>query len=210
MADKPLLIFDGNCGFCRKWVDYGRQITGDRVRYAPASEAAPEFPQIPPEAFARAVQVVLPDGEVLEGARAVFETLRYAPGWSWPAWMYHHVPVFAPVTEAAYRIIASHRPLFDKLTVILFGGKPISPTFHRIEWLFLRLLAAVYLTAFLSFGVQAAGLIGNRGILPMGPYLDAVRASLGNSGYWSVPTLFWLAHSDRVLIAVCIAGAVIA
>ena len=75
MADKPLLIFDGNCGFCRKWVDYGRQITGDRVRYAPASEVASEYPQIPPEAFARAVQVVLPDGEVLEGKSAVDESM---------------------------------------------------------------------------------------------------------------------------------------
>jgi predicted DCC family thiol-disulfide oxidoreductase YuxK len=210
MADQPLLIFDGNCGFCRKWVDYGRQITGDRVRYAPSNEVASEFPQIPPDAFARAVQVVLPDGEVLEGARAVFETLRYAPGLSWPAWMYQHVPGFAPTTEAAYRIIASHRPFFDRLTVILFGSKLIAPTYQRVEWLFLRLLAAVYLTAFLSFGVQAAGLIGSHGILPMGRYLDAVRANLGTSGYWSVPTLFWLAHSDPVLIAVCIAGAVIA
>src|SRR5260370_36926292 len=181
MRDKPLLIFDGNCGFCRKWVDYGRQITGDRVRYAPASEVASEFPQIPPEAFARAVQVVLPDGEVLEGARAVFETLRSAPGWSWPPWMYQHVPGFAPASEAAYRIIASHRPLFDRVTVILFGSKLIAPTHQRVEWLFLRLLAVVYLTAFLSFGVRAPGLLGSKCILPMGRYLDAVRSNLGTS-----------------------------
>jgi len=210
MPDRPLLIYDGTCGFCKRWVDYGRQITGDRVRYAPASEVASEFPQITPEAFARSVQVVLPNGEVLQGARAVFETLRSASGLGWLAWIYHHVPGFAPVSEAAYRFIAAHRQLFDRLTTILFGSKLIAPTWQRVEWLFLRLLAAIYLAAFFSFGVQAAGLIGSHGILPMGRYLDAVRASLGTAGYWTVPTLFWLAHSDRALIAVCAAGAIVA
>jgi hypothetical protein len=30
--DRPLFIFDGDCGFCRMWVEYWRRLTGDRVR----------------------------------------------------------------------------------------------------------------------------------------------------------------------------------
>ena len=38
--DKPLLIFDGECGFCRRWVERGESLTGDRVGYAPLDRSA--------------------------------------------------------------------------------------------------------------------------------------------------------------------------
>ena len=44
---------------------------------------------------------------------------------------------------------------------------------------FLRVLGAVYLSAFVSFGVQAQGLIGSRGILPAGEYLAGLAAGFG-------------------------------
>ena len=37
---KPLLIWDGDCDFCRKWVDRWRHVTRDRVDYAPYQEVA--------------------------------------------------------------------------------------------------------------------------------------------------------------------------
>jgi hypothetical protein len=74
------------------------------------------------------------------------------------------------------------------------------------SWLFLRLLGAIYLIAFASFGVQAAGLIGSRGILPAGQFLSAVHESLGTAAYWNVPTLLWLNGSDAGLRTVWIAG----
>ena len=73
--NKPLLIFDGQCGFCRIWIEYWKKLTGDRVAYEPFQEAADRFPQIPLEDFARAVQLVRTDGTVVSGAQAVFETL---------------------------------------------------------------------------------------------------------------------------------------
>ena len=78
--ERPLAVFDGDCGFCRQWIERWRSRTGPRVDYAPSQEVAPRFPEIPPEAFARAFQLVLPDGRVLEGAAAVLATLDPAPG----------------------------------------------------------------------------------------------------------------------------------
>jgi hypothetical protein len=67
-------------------------------------------------------------------------------------------------------------------------------------------LGAIYLAAFASFGVQATGLIGSRGILPAGEFLGAVHESLGAAAYWSVPTLLWLNKSDASLRTVWIVG----
>ena len=75
---------------------------------------------------------------------------------------------------------------------------------------FLRVLAAIYFIAFVSFGVQATGLIGSHGILPFAAYLAAARQALGRAAFWNLPTLFWLNSSDAALAAVWIIGAMCA
>ncbi len=210
ISQDPLVIFDGHCGFCRIWIEYWKAITGGRVGYAASQEVGPRFPQIPAKNFSESVQFVLPGGEALSGARAVFTTLTYAPGMAWLIWAYDHVPGVAPASEAAYRLIAGHRTFFYHLTRLTFGKRVLPLKSGKVEWLFLRLLAAVYLIAFASLAVQIAGLIGAHGILPLGGYLAAVSKTLGPRGYWSVPTIFWVAHGDRFIQAAIIAGAALA
>ena len=72
---------------------------------------------------------------------------------------------------------------------------------------FLRALGLIYFIAFTSFGVQAPGLIGSRGILPLRDYLNAVRAAVGGAAYWNVPSVLWLNAGDDALAAVWIMGA---
>lgn len=207
--DRPLFIYDGNCGFCRIWIEYCRELTDSRVDYAPSQEAARDYREIAPEEFTKSVQLILPDGQVLSAAHAVFQILTYAAK-NWPMELYTKLPGFRPASEFAYRCIASHRSLFYWLTVLLFGKRVRPATFQKIEWLFLRLLALVYLAAFLSLGGQLRGLIGTRGILPVSGYLDAVGHALGADAWRMVPTLLWLGHSDAVLSGWCIAGAIVA
>jgi len=71
---------------------------------------------------------------------------------------------------------------------------------------FLRLLGLIYFVAFVSFGTQAPGLIGARGILPFGEYLRAVRDAWGGAAYWNVPTVLWLHPTGMALQAVWLAG----
>ena len=47
------------------------------------------------------------------------------------------------------------------------GDSGGGPTYEAVCWLFLRLLGAVYVIAFLSLAVQVEGLIGSKGILPV-------------------------------------------
>jgi hypothetical protein len=72
--------------------------------------------------------------------------------------------------------------------------------------LFLRALGAIYFIAFLSFGIQASGLIGSAGILPIETYLKMARETLGADAYWNLPTILWLNSGDRALAAVWMLG----
>src|SRR6266566_5133822 len=170
----PLLIFDGDCGFCRIWIEYWKRLTGGRVVYEPFQKVADRFPGIPRERFAKAVHLSLPDGEMLTGAHAVFRALAFAPGRPWLLEMYRQVPGFAAVSEWVYAIAAAHRPLFFALTKFLFGPAVEPARYERVHGLFLKALGAIYGMAFLSLAFQIAGLIGSKGILPLGSYLSRI------------------------------------
>ncbi len=83
---KPLLVYDGDCHFCRLWVGRGQQITGPSVDYLPSQhpEIRRRFPEIPPQNYDRAVQLIDVDGSVYSGAEAVFRTLAANPAYGWP------------------------------------------------------------------------------------------------------------------------------
>lgn len=113
---RPLLVWDGDCEFCRKWVTRWRRVLQGRVDDATWQEAAPRFPHVPLERFRAAVQLVERDGRVYEGAEAVFRALATVPGRGWPLALYRRVPGFALLAEATYRFIARHRNAFARLT----------------------------------------------------------------------------------------------
>jgi predicted DCC family thiol-disulfide oxidoreductase YuxK len=203
---RPLLVFDGDCRFCRAWVEYWKGMTGDRVDYAPFQELGERYPHVSGEEFAAAVKLILPEGEVRTGAYAVFTALAAIENKRWMLWLYDRVPGIGPLCDGAYRIIANHR-LVAYWVAKLLWGIPFRPeTYHLASWLFLRLLGAIYLMAFASFGVQADGLVGSHGILPASEFLATVHESLGAASYWNVPTLLWLNSSDVGLRAVWIIG----
>lgn len=205
----PLLVFDGDCTFCRTWIGFWKRLTGDAIAYAPYQEAADRFPHIPRENFQRAVQLILPDGEVLSAAYAVFRSLAGVPGYAWLLWVYWHVPGVAAVTEWSYRRIAANRSLSYHATVWLWGKHPEPATYEiAVRWFF-RALGLIYLIAFLSLAVQIKGLIGARGILPAGRFLAAIRETYGASAWLHLPTVFLFGASDTMLRLACIAGAVV-
>lgn len=223
---RPLLIYDGDCSFCRYWIDAWRSVTGERVEYAPYQDVASRFlpppspaetearqaapgPVIPLEAFRRSVQLVLPEGKVYSAAEAVFRTLACAPGWGWMLGVYHAVPGVAPISEAVYRQIGAHRDLAYKLNRLLWG-KQFVPSRHSLtRWLFLRCLGMIYLIAFLSFGVQYKGLIGGQGIEPAARFLSSLAADFGPERHWLFPTLAWIDSSDPFLGFLTWGGAVL-
>ena len=191
---KPLLIFDGRCGFCRIWIDYWKRLAGDRIDFAPSQEVADRFPQISGEAFAQAVQLVRPDGSVASGARAVFETLGRQG-------IYESSSLVASLSEAAYRFVARRRSFFYWLTRLTVGTRIEPARFALTQWLFLRLLAAIYVVAFASLAAQVTGLLGAQGISPAHDFFSRVGTDLGWMRFWAAPSVFWWNSSDKVLAA---------
>ena len=203
---RPLLLFDGDCGFCRAWIARWRGATGDRVDYLTSQEAGERFPEIPAEAFRRSVQLVLPEGDVLSGTRAVFTALARG-GRTGPLRAYEKVPGLAPAAEAIYSAVANHRGAASVLTGLLWGRDVSTPRFGIASGLFLRLVGVAFFCAFVSAALQMDGLVGSRGILPIARLLSLVRERYGSEGYRLLPTLAWLAPGDTALRVQCLAGA---
>jgi predicted DCC family thiol-disulfide oxidoreductase YuxK len=53
-SGKPLLIYDGNCGFCKLWIARWKRMTGGRIAYGPSQDVGARYPQITREQFAKA------------------------------------------------------------------------------------------------------------------------------------------------------------
>lgn len=206
---KPLLIFDGDCHFCRRWIERWRELTAGTVDYAPSQEVAGRFPEIPGEAFDQSVQFIDADGSVYSGAEAVFHSLGQKRSRKWMIWCYERIPGFALITEAAYRIVARQRRVASFFTRLLWAKDVRQPTYFKSRHWFLRSLGAIYLIAFLSLWMQLDGLIGECGISPVAEYLPAAREHFGGQALFLLPTLCWFNSSDAFLHFLCGAGAII-
>jgi predicted DCC family thiol-disulfide oxidoreductase YuxK len=212
----PVLIFDGDCGFCRFWLARWRVRLGDRLEYIPLQDPqlAERFPQLATAQLKRAVHFVDSGGVVSSGAEAVFRAFALG-GSTLPLRAFRHIPGFALVSEAAYRLVANHRPLFASITTFFWGRRTTPDTYRLSSWAFLRLLGVVYLAAFWSLGVQVIGLVGANGILPASLFMRAARDWANTNqldalhrGLW-MPTLFWWGASDAMLRGACVTGAVL-
>src|SRR3954471_12364725 len=95
---KPLVVFDGDCRFCRRWIERWREMTGTAVEDEAYQDAATRFPEIPREDFEKALHFIDRDGTVYRGPEAVFRSLGSVRGGRALLWCYEHIPGFAPVT----------------------------------------------------------------------------------------------------------------
>src|SRR5207249_3620689 len=206
---KPLIIWDGECHFCWRWIERWREITRDAVDYATSEESAERFPEIPREQFERSVIYIETDGSVFLGAEAVFRSLRCRSSKKWLHWSYDHVPGFAAVSESLYRIIAFNRRFASAIARLLWGDDIRSPAYFVARRWFLRALGLIFLIAFVSLWVQMNGLIGSNGITPVAEFLPAARAQLGDRAVSILPTLCWFNSSDAFLHFLCGGGVVL-
>src|SRR5437867_302154 len=206
---KPLMIWDGDCHFCKRWIERWREITAGNVDYATYQEAAARFPEIPVEQFKRAVAFIEPDGEAFFAAEAVYRSLRYRSSRKWLAWSYDHVPSFAAISETAYKFIAHNRSPGSTVTRLLWGNDVRPPTYFWARRWFLRMLGLIYLIAFVSLWVQVDGLVGSNGMSLVSQFLPAVRQQVGSNAYFLLPTLCWFDSSNRFLHFLCGGGVVL-
>ncbi|MEN3943263.1 lipase maturation factor family protein [Prosthecobacter sp. SYSU 5D2] len=82
-------------------------------------------------------------------------------------------------------------------------------SYRVVRWLFPRLLAGIYVIAFLSWEVQLDGLCGEEGILPTGRLMENIQKYEEveeTSLFWSYPSLYHWQYSDALAHGLCWAG----
>lgn len=104
---QPVLIYDGECGFCRRQVARLQSRVGEAVAFEPLQEA--HRSGIPHEDLKRAVHFIDGGGRVSSGAEAIHRSLAAGGKWRAMLWAYRHLPGFRWAAEGTYRWVAGHR-----------------------------------------------------------------------------------------------------
>ncbi len=205
---KPVLIFDGECGFCQRWISRWHTLSGERIDYLPSQEVGRRFTEISDSDYARSVQFVEPDGRWSSGAEAVVRSLAVHRSRQWILWVYLHFPGAALASEWGYRLVAGNRRTASWISAFLWGPQVDAPRYERTRDLFLRSLAIIYLIAFASLWPQIRGLLGERGILPAKMLMERVHEQIPGK-FYLLPTLAWWRADDRFLLDLCGAGVIL-
>lgn len=112
----PVMLYDGDCGFCRQWIDRWQKMTVESLRYEPYQKVIEYYPQVTQDQCRRAVQLIMPDGVVFSGAHAVFKSFSIVNKYRLLLWLYEHVCCFASLSEWSYQLIARHRSFLSRFS----------------------------------------------------------------------------------------------
>ena len=137
---KPLLIWDGDCGFCKYWMLRWQNLTGNSVKYEPYQKIADEIIGIPKSAFKEAIRLIEPDGTVYNGPHAAYRALTYSNKWTKLSKKYNKNSFFRFMSDHAYVFIAKHRRALFFFTKLVWGKNPNSPKKYWILYLSLFIL----------------------------------------------------------------------
>ena len=122
---RAVLLFDDGCPVCRRAADWVARhgVPGAFELLPCASEdAARRFPSIAANDCLRAMQLVLPDGAVFSGERALPEILRRTRRYAWAAPMFG-LPGAGVLSRVIYRWFAGRR---HAISSFFFPGPPRS------------------------------------------------------------------------------------
>src|SRR3989338_6215107 len=102
----PVMLYDGDCGFCRWLIERWQHVTKKYIRYEPYQRIISDFPQLTEEQCRTAVQLILPDDSVFSGAHAMFKALALSGKAAYFLWAYDHIPFFGRISEMVYQYVA--------------------------------------------------------------------------------------------------------
>ena len=108
------VIFDGECGFCRRWIRIGRKLDMRgridwRARTDPQVQA--QFPQLSSEETQNRMVSIRPDGKPYGGFYAVRDIMLHLPLTLLPALLLY-IPGVSLIGVPVYKWIAKNRHRF--------------------------------------------------------------------------------------------------
>jgi predicted DCC family thiol-disulfide oxidoreductase YuxK len=111
MKPRHVVVYDGECSFCRAQVARVRRLD-KRDAFEYAARQTPglvdRFPALASGDFDSGMRLISPGGETFVGADAVHRIARQLPYWRRVAWLYE-VPGLRGLARKVYRWVAAHR-----------------------------------------------------------------------------------------------------
>lgn len=122
--DNPVLIYDGECGFCRRMVRLWQNLTRGAAAALPlqSSKIASMFPELDLAKLEVAVHWVDTTGRVTEGAEAAFHSVESV----FPCLIRLHQnhELAREIAEKVYHWVARNRKSLSAVACSLFGPNP--------------------------------------------------------------------------------------
>ena len=113
---RPVLLYDGSCGFCRGGVAWlQRQIPEGAVEYLSTADpkVTARFPHLTTASLDRRMYLVEASGKTWGGARAIAFALKLSPGYRWLGIFLDFGPI-RPFAAVGYWVFARLRHRFGK------------------------------------------------------------------------------------------------
>ncbi len=139
---KNILIWDGDCGFCKFWKTRWQQKTEGKVAFETYQNSSKKFSDIPLKEFKKASRLIEIDGKIYRGPDSAYRSLWHAGNKKWHQ-LYSSNHIFRNLSDNGYNHIAKNRSFYFKLTKILFGNNPLNLKPYWLIYLIL-LFALIY------------------------------------------------------------------
>lgn len=111
IPEKPIVIYDGKCGFCSKSVEKWKKLVDRDIQFISCdhSSISMHYPELLTEDLQTSVHYIDGFGQVYIGAEAVLLILKNRFIFSILLRLYQKSSLFARLSEAIYAWIARHR-----------------------------------------------------------------------------------------------------
>lgn len=123
-TEKPVFLWDGQCGFCHFWIIRWKMLTGEQFDYVPYQKEAVNFPDISVKDFKEAVRFIETDGTISSGPAAAYRSLFLVGKHRWLFKLYQKSKIFKKISDFLYYVVTENRNFFFRITKILFGKSP--------------------------------------------------------------------------------------
>ena len=148
-SEKPMMVWDGECGFCKYWVTRWHNLTGNSIVYKTYQEVAQQYQDIPLKEFKKASRLIETNGAIYSGPDSAYRSYTYTKkNHSWHQW-YQKYDWFTALSDHGYNYIAKNRGFFFKLTKAFFGTNPKRLQPYWVIYLILFLAVFYVLLKFL-------------------------------------------------------------
>ncbi|MDQ8204006.1 DCC1-like thiol-disulfide oxidoreductase family protein [Pelagicoccus sp. SDUM812003] len=111
---RPLLVWDGDCSFCKRCVQKWRGWGRPRVDDCPYQSGHLPPSPLSEKEFSQRIYLFDTEGEIHSGAAAAFRSLSHTRIGFLDRW-YRRFAWFATISEWCYAFVARHRNVFSKI-----------------------------------------------------------------------------------------------